>query len=283
MEKARQAEASAVETAASMQEKVHAAAAQVAALSKQIEEGQEVVDQKNARIKRLEEVRLTKDQVDKLQAMKISARNTAAENKALKQRLSAVEAHGSASGSGTINEAQAAADAERIAELEGAKGSLLEKLRQYGKRVHELEKERVRVRAALEQTGVSAREGRDLGDAVLEVAERSLGPDESMTGSFSAGSGAAAAAAVASSERYIAELEEARMALQREEADRAALQEQMRAGVIKYRALEEKEAEVRNRVEAMEAEQREAVSVAVKAREKDHERKLKFLQVKRVR
>ena len=279
---------------AEVTEKARAAAAEVAELSRQIEEGKKAIAQKDSRIKRLEEVRLTYHQVEKLQAMKTSARKTEAENRELKQRLAVLEegrsqaggGSGDGSGSGSSNTEEAAANlaaaTERIAELQGAKDNLLEKLRQYGKRVHELEKEHTRVRAAVEQTGVSAPEGCDLGDAVLEVAERAAGPDASLMSSFSASEGSAAAAtatAAASVERHHVELEEMRAALRKGEADRLALKEQLVAGVGRLRGLEERETRAREMLEAAELEKREAVNVAVKAKEKDHSRQLKFLEV----
>lgn len=220
--------------------------------------------------------------MDKLQAMKVSARNTAAENKALKERLAALGAGkggGGASGEAIAQAAALSGANERIDELQGAKNNLMEKLRQYGKRLHELEKEHARVRAAVEKAGYSAPEGCDLGDAVLEIAERSAGTDGSMMSSFSGGEGSAIAAAVAASEKHQAEMEDAMAALQSKEAERLAVQEQMRAGVARFRVLEAKEASARERLEAVEAEHREAVSVALRAKEKDHERQLKFLQV----
>lgn len=276
-----------------MTEKARTAAAEVAELSRQIEEGKEAIAQKDLRIKRLEEVRLTNHQVEKLQAMKTSARKTAAENRELKQRLAVLEegrsqagggAGGGGGGGGSSGEAPAdlAAATERIAELQGAKKNVVEKLRVYGKRVHDLEKEHMRVRAAVEQMGVSASEGRDLGDAVLEVAQRASGSDASMMSSFSAGDGsavAAAAAAAAAVERHHAELEEMSAALRKGEADRSALKEQMIAGVSRFRELEARETRAREALEAAELEKMEAVNAAVKAKEKDHERQLKFLQV----
>lgn len=277
---------------AEVTEQANAAAAEVAELSRQIVEGKKAIAQKDSRIKRLEDVRLTNHQVEKLQAMKTSARKTAAENRELKQRLAVLEeglsraGGGSGSGSGSSGAGEAAADlaaaAERIAELQGAKNNLMVKLREYGKRVHELEKEHTRVRAAVEQKGVSAPEGRDLGDAVLEMAERVAGSDASMMSSFSAGEGsaiAAAAAAADAAERHHAELEEMSAALRKGEEDRSALKEQMIAGVGRFRELEAREVRAREALEAAELEKMEAVNAAVKAKEKDHERQIKFLQV----
>lgn len=206
------------------------------------------MEEKVARITHLERVRLTRDQVEKLQNMKVNARNTAADNLKLK---------------------------ERVAELDGAKKNLLEKLRQYGKRVHELEKEHSVVRAAVEEAGISAVDGRDLGDAVLELAERSTGIDASMMSSISGGEAAAMAAAVAGSERHYSELQEAKSALRRQEGERSGLQEQMRAGVARFRELEGREASVRERLEQTESDTRQKL----KMQEKDHERQLRFLQV----
>ena len=278
-----------------MTEKARTAAAEVAELSREIEEGKQAIAQKDSRIKRLEEVRLTNHQVEKLQAMKTSARKTAAENRELKQRLAVLEegrsqaggGAGGSSSSGLLGTGEAPADlaaaTERIAELQGAKKNVVEKLRVYGKRVHDLEKEHMRVRAAVEQMGVSASEGRDLGDAVLEVAQRASGSDASMMSSFSSGEGsavaAAAAAAAAAAERHHAELEEMSAALRKGEADRSALKEQMIAGVSRFRELEARETRAREALEAAELEKMEAVNAAVKAKEKDHERQLKFLQV----
>ncbi|CAN0479356.1 unnamed protein product, partial [Laminaria digitata] len=86
-----------------------------------------------------------------------------------------------------------------------------------------------RVRAAVKDAGVSIPEGRDLGDAVLELADRSAtGTDASLMSSFSVGEGSAgAAAAAAVEERHQAELEEIGAALRKGEAERSALKEQM--------------------------------------------------------
>lgn len=253
----------------------------LAALEERVfEEHEEAIAKKDERIKHLEQVRLTKAQLEKLKTMKNSARVTAAENKELKQRLAELEGGAEAGGGGSSGGALAAAN-ERNAELQGAKNNLMEKLKEYGKRVYDLEMQSSRVRTAILQAGVLAPEGRDLSDAVLEIAERSAGTDASVISSLSGGEEAVAAVAggVAFSERHRAELQEARAALKREEAKHSALREQMTAGVVKFKVLEASEAGARERLEAAEAQKREAVNTALEIKEKDHERQLRFLQV----
>ncbi|CAM9372571.1 unnamed protein product [Scytosiphon promiscuus] len=239
-------------------------------------EYEETIKRQDARIKKLEQVRLTNGQVEKLQAMKASARKTAAENAELKQRLSVLQDDASAV----------------VASLQADNDTLMEKLKGYGKRVYDLEKERARVHAAVEELGGSAPEGGDLADAVLDCADRVpagsgggrrgssiSGGDASVTMSTGAHDEAMAAAAVAeASEELERELQETRGALRREEAGRAVLKEQMVAGVAKFRALEAQERASRERVEEVEGELRGAVSAAVKTKEKEHERQLKFLK-----
>lgn len=225
-----------------------AAAGDVASLTRQVEESRAVMEEKDARITKLERVRLTKDDVDKLRNMKHNARNVAAENVKLN---------------------------ERVAELTGVKKTLGEKLRPYALRVHELEKEHNAVRAAVEEAGISTGDGKNLGDAILELAERSAGTDASMMSSFSGGEAAAVAAAVAGSERHYAQLQEAKAALRKQESELLGVQEKMRAGVVRFRELEAREATVRERLEQTESDTRQKL----KMQEKDHERQLRFLQV----
>lgn len=262
----------------------------IAALTATTAEYQETIKKQDARIKKLEQVRLTNGQVEKLQAMKASAKKTAAENTELKQRLAVLKerlevtaaAVGSATDAGSVAAALATAT-ERNAELQGAKDTLVEKMKEYGKRVYELEKEHARVRAAVQELGGSVPDGGDLGDAVLDCAERFVGGrggcDGSMMSTGSHDEAVAAAAAARAAEEVQQELQEAREALRKEEASKAVLKEQMIAGVAKFRALEAQEKASRERLEQVEVEQRGAVSAAVKMKEKDHERKLKFLQV----
>ncbi|CAN0479341.1 unnamed protein product, partial [Laminaria digitata] len=82
---ARDAEEAATQAVAEATEKARALAAEVTELSKQIEEDKEAIAKKDSRIKRLEGVRLTTDQVEKLQVMKSSGQKSAAENRELKQ------------------------------------------------------------------------------------------------------------------------------------------------------------------------------------------------------
>lgn len=279
---------SASSSAADVEKATEALNGRIVTLTASTDEYQETIKRQEARIKKLEQVRLTNGQVEKLQAMKASARKTAAENAELKQRLSALterlEAAGAGAGAGADSAVAAAlaAATERNAELQGAKDTLVEKLKQYGKRVYELEKEHTRVRAAVEELGGSVPDGGDLGDAVLDCAERFRGRggcDGSMMSTGSHDDAAAAAAAAVEAEKLRAELRDAREALRKEEAARGVMKEQMMAGVAKFRALEAQEKAARERLEEAEVEQRGAVSAAVKLKEKDHERKLKFLQV----
>lgn len=281
---------SASSSAADVEEATAALNDKVAALTAATGEQKETIVRQDARIKKLEQVRLTNGQVEKLQAMKASARRTAAENTELKQRLSVLKERleaaegGGAGGPGdassgdgeaaTVTAALAAA-ADRNAELQVAKDTLVEKLKGYGKRVYELEKQHTRVRAAVAELGGSVPEGGDLGDAVLECAGRFAGRGGDMS-VMSTGSHDEAAAAVEELQR---ELREVREALRVEEAGRARLKEQMLAGVAKFRALEAQEKSTRERLEEAAAGQRGAVSAALKMKEKDHERELKFLKV----
>lgn len=283
----------------------------VAALRRQLEEAVSVIEKKDARIKRLEEVRLTTDQVEKLRAMKMNGIAAAAENKELKKRLAALERgsknssdgggrswSGSASGntegddSSASSEAAAAAAAAaagaeaRVSELLGVKEALLKKVREYGTRLAETEKERELVRVALEEAGIPAPKGRDLSEAVLELAEKATGMDESFMSTGTDGDGAAAvAAAVAAEERHNAELEEVQEALRRAEAEKSTLQDQMRAGVSKFRVLEAQESGIRGRLEDTTARLQAAEDEArrfgeVKEKEKDLARQVKFLEVR---
>lgn len=272
--------------------------AEIAALTAAADEYKETIKSQDARIKKLVQVRLTNGQVEKLQAMKASAKKTAAENVELKQRLSVLKERMEAAGSGNDGKATGteaassassvaaalAAATERNAELQSVKYTLMEKMKEYGKRVYELEKEHARVRAAVEELGGSVPDGGDLGDAVLDCAERFGGrSDASMMSTESHDEAAAAAAAAVEaaevSEELRRELQEAHEALRKEAAGRTVLKEQMVAGVAKFRALEAEEKATRERLEGLELEQRSAVSAAVKMKEKDHEREVKYLQV----
>eukprot|EP00752_Nemacystus_decipiens_P014181 g12611.t1 len=285
------------ETAAEVEKATEALNAKIAALTATTAEYEETIKKQDARIKKLEQVRLTNGQVEKLQAMKASAKKTAAENIELKQRLAVLKERLEATTADAATDGSGAADAgstsavlaaanERNAELQGAKETLIEKMKQYGKRVYELEKEHARVHAAVEELGGSVPDGGDLGDAVLECAERLLGGrggcDGSMMSTGSHDEAVAAAAAARAVEEVQQELQEVREALRKEEASKAVLKEQMIAGVAKFRALEAQEKTARERLEQVEVEQRGAVSAAVKMKEKDHERKLKFLQEENV-
>lgn len=272
-----------------MEKATEALNAKIAALTAAIDEYKETVKKQDARIKKLEQVKLTNGQVEKLQAMKASAKKTAAENTELKQRLAVLKERleaaagggGGGADAGSVANALAAAT-ERNAELKGAKDTLLEKMKEYAIRVYEQEKELARVRAAVKELGGSVPDGGDLGDAVLDCAEHFVGGRGGCDGSMmSTGSHdeAAAAAAARAMEEVQQELQDAREALRKEEASNAVLKEQRIAGVAKFRALEAQEKAARERLEQVEVEQRGAVSAAVKMKEKDHERNLKFLQV----
>lgn len=286
-------EASSSSAAVDVAEATEALTGEITALNAAAEEYKETIKAQEARIKKLVQVRLTNGQVEKLQAMKSSAKKTAAENVELKQRLSVLKERLEAAGSGGGNAsgtktdssvssvaAALAAATERNAELQTVKDTLMEKMKEYGKRVYELEKEHARVRAAVEELGGSVPDGGDLGDAVLDCAERFVGRgDASMMSTESHDAAAVAAAAAEASEGLRRELQEAREALRKEEAGRAVLKEQMVAGVAKFRALEAEEKATRERLGELELEQRGAVSAAVKMKEKDHEREVKYLQV----
>lgn len=255
------------------------ASAGVPALKRKIREFEELIEQKNARIARLESVRLTKDQVEKLSAMKINARQATAENKKLKQRLAELEQRIGDIGTSSRDAALVVAN-KRVEELQGVKSSLMERCQQYGERIYELERQQMRVRAAVEKAGVVAPDGCDLSDAVLEVAERAAGADDaSVVSSISTSEAAAFASTVAAAERHQAELKEAKVALEKETAERLTVEEQMRTGVLKYRALEADVSVMRQQLATAEMGKKEAVKTALKTKERDHEHELKFLQV----
>eukprot|EP00903_Cladosiphon_okamuranus_P012223 g11463.t1 len=281
-----------VAAAAEVEKATEALNAKIAALTATTAEYQETIKKQEARIKKLELVRLTNGQVEKLQAMKASAKKTAAENTELKQRLAVFKERleatadaGAGADARSVGAALAAAT-ERNAELQGAKDTLVEKMKEYGKRVYELEKEHARVRAAVKELGGSVPEGGDLGDAVLDCAERFVGGrggcDGSMMSTGSHDEAVAAAAAARASEEVQQELGEAREALRKEQASKAVLKEQIMAGVAKFRALEAQEKATRERLEQVEMEQRGTVIAAVKKKEKEHERKHKFLEEENV-
>lgn len=282
-------------SAGNASEAVEAAELRISDLEQKLKETGEIIAQKDARIKRLEEVRLTKSDVAKLTKMKMSGKAAADENKELKKKLKELERRGagvagdvglsSSSSSSSCAElaavlATAAAAEERVAELTGAKETLLKKVRGYGARIHELETEYTRVRAAVEDGGFMLPKGKDLSEVVLEVVERAVGvaEDASIVSSAADGDGAAVAAAVAAAGRHHAELEEVREALRRAEAGRVTMQDQMRAGVSKFRVLEAKEASVRKQLEETSArmvvaenaarQMREAMETAAKNKEK---------------
>lgn len=154
----------------------------------------------------------------------------------------------------------------RNAELQCAEDTL-QKMKGYGKRVYELEKERARVRAAVEELGGSVPDGGDLGGAVLDLAERFVGGcgggDGSVVSTVACNGSAiipeydneavALAAAARASEEAQQELEEAREALRKEAASKAVLEEQV-FWVAKFRALEAEEKASRKRLEEMEAQ-----------------------------
>lgn len=262
---------------ARLNERRDTASADILALKRKIRDFEELIEQKNARITRLESVRLTKDQVEKLSTMKLNARQATAENKKLKQRLAELERRMSES---SDQDSALVVANKRVEELQGVKSSLMERCQQYGERIYELERQQMRVRAAVEKAGVVAPEGCDLSDAVLEVAERAAGADDaSVVSSISTSEAAAVASAVAAAERHQAEVKEAKAALQKETAERLTVQEQMRAGVLKYRALEADVSAMRQQLAAAEMGKREAVKTALKTKERDHEHELKFLQV----
>lgn len=89
------------------------ASADIPALKRKIREFGELIEEKNVRIARLERVRLTQYQVEKLSLMKENALKTSAENKELKQRLEELERR------------MAEADRHQV-ELKKAKASLQE-------------------------------------------------------------------------------------------------------------------------------------------------------------
>lgn len=265
----------------------------VSALKQELKENAELIKVKNARINRLEEVKLTVDQVKKLSRMKADGKAAAAENKELKKKIATMEQRAkrtsvaAASGGGSSSPpssslspaevdsalSAAAATKERVEELTGVKETLLRKVRGYGARINELEMEHSRVRSALEDGGFSLPEGSSLGEIVLDVVGRATGAagGGSFVSTATDGHGVAMAAAVAVAERHHAELKESREVLRQAEVSRVTLQEQMRAGVSKYRTLEAQEASVREGLEAVQAEMREMKETAAKKEEKSGE------------
>ncbi|CAM9506922.1 unnamed protein product, partial [Sphacelaria rigidula] len=162
----------------------------VSALREELEAKAALIVKRNARIDRLEEVKLTVDQVKKLSKMKADGKAAAAENKVLKKKLADMQAAASAGaiggGGSSADIAAARAEAtsakERVEELTSVKETLLQKVRGYGAHINALETEQNRVRAvvanagfALPGDGRGADSSASLSEIVFEVLERAAG------------------------------------------------------------------------------------------------------------
>jgi chromosome segregation ATPase len=126
-----------------------------------LEADQEV---KSERIKKLEEVRLTKEQVEKLNKMKETSKRNERQNRELSAEVTKLRQQ-LANG---INKDAAA----QLAELETIKESLSEKLRKYASHCQKLEGERGSLMAALQQAGVDIDASDDIAEAVYTLIEQ---------------------------------------------------------------------------------------------------------------
>jgi chromosome segregation ATPase len=241
----------------------------VRAAEQQVQALEATVAQRDARIKSLEAVRLTKDQVEKLKEMKANAKRHEAENRTLTARLTdmrqqlaaataAANKHRSSSSSsvkeelnssssssaGVKQEASAASDnnsaaaavaaeqAERLAQLEEVKDMLSDKLRKYVAHCKKLEGERGSIKAALEHAGVDCSHYDNLADGVSALA------DPQTTGSLI---GSAAAASNNNNNTSSEQQQQLAAAEQRV----AQLETRLRDGMTSYAELERAEAAAR--------------------------------------
>jgi myosin heavy subunit len=249
----------------------------VRAAEQQVQALEATVAHRDARIKSLEAVRLTKDQVEKLKEMKLNAKRHEAENRTLTARLtdmrqqlaaataaankhrssssssakeelnnsssssSAAVKHEAASASDNNSAAAAVAEqAERLAQLEEVKDMLSDKLRKYVAHCKKLEGERGSIKAALEHAGVDCSHYDNLADGVSALA------DPQTTGSF-IGSNATASSNNNNTSSSSAQQQLAAAAEQRV----AQLETRLRDGMASYAELERAEAAARAAHEAV--------------------------------
>jgi chromosome segregation ATPase len=242
----------------------------VRAAEQQVQALEATVAQRDARIKSLEAVRLTKDQVEKLKEMKLNAKRHEAENRTLTARLTDMrqqlaaataaankhrssssssvkeELNSSSSSAGVKQEAASASDntaaaaaavaeqAERLAQLEEVKDMLSDKLRKYVAHCKKLEGERGSIKAALEHAGVDCSHYDNLADGVSALADpQTIG---SFIGSTATGNtNNTSSQQLAAAEQRVAQLET-----------------RLRDGMASYAELERAEAAARAAHEAVQ-------------------------------
>ncbi len=138
-----------------------------------ISELENEVATKAARIKKLEEVRLTKDQVKKLKEMKENSRRNEYENKELTKEVAdlrrrvMMSANAGGDGKSALETATIC-----IAELEEARDALAEKLRKYVSHCRKLEEERESSKATLENTGIDCSIFDNVADGITVLRDR---------------------------------------------------------------------------------------------------------------
>ncbi len=204
--------------------KISALEAQVGATDSgtatRISELENEVVAKAARIKKLEEVRLTKDQVKKLKDMKEKSRRNEYDNKELTKEVAdlrrrvMISASAGGGGKGALDTENA-----RISELEEARDALAEKLRKYVSHCRRLEEERESSKATLENAGIDCSTFDNVTDGITVLRERI---DNS---NFN-------------------ELLESKN-------DAAELQDQLQEGLISYRNLEKEAAQLRETLDGL--------------------------------
>ncbi len=185
-----------------------------------ISELENEVTAKAARIKKLEEVRLTKDQVKKLKEMKENSRRNEYENKELTKeiadlrRRAMMSASAGGDGKSTLETATAC-----IAELEEARDALAEKLRKYVSHCRKLEEERESSKATLENAGIDCSAFDNVADGITVLRDRI---DKSNSNELS------------DANNYAAEL-----------------QDQLQEGLISYHNLEKEAAQLRETLDGL--------------------------------
>ncbi len=187
-----------------------------------ISELEDEVMAKTARIKKLEEVRLTKDQVKKLRDMKENMRRNEYENKELKKEVADLRRRVRASAASTGGGDEGAPDtaSARISELEEARDALAEKLRKYVSHCRRLEEERDSSKATLENAGIDCSTFDNVADGITVLRERT---DNSNLNEE-----------LLESKNYAAEL-----------------QDQLQEGLMSYRNLEKEAAQLRETLDVM--------------------------------
>ncbi len=179
-----------------------------------ISELENEVSAKAARIKKLEEVRLTKDQVKKLKEMKENSRRNEYENKELKKEVTDLRRRAMVSVSANGDEKSALETATAsIAELEEARDALAEKLGKYVSHCRKLEEERESLKETLENAGIDCGAFDNVADGIRVLRDRI---DKSNSNEL------------LEANNYVAEL-----------------QDQMQEGLINYHNLEKEAAQLR--------------------------------------